>query len=247
MTDGPAGPADGRLAVIGFLPPGRDPRAGPGLPELPPTHLRRPRLERCLADDRRRRVTLVSAGPGSGKTELLTSWARHSPTPVAWVTATTAHNADSALADAVLAAMGSPLIGAPPGDTEPLDRAFHELQGTSCRTVLAIDRAEVLRSPSARATLDHLVRHAPSFLDVVVAGRTDEQLPIARLTLERRLGELHGAVLAFTAAETKQLLLRRGVELASHELAAIQRETGGRAAAVAAAAARELRRSVSPG
>ena len=48
----------------------------------------RPRVEKLLTDAARRPVTLVSAGPGYGKTLALASWARHGAAPgvVAWLT-----------------------------------------------------------------------------------------------------------------------------------------------------------------
>jgi LuxR family transcriptional regulator, maltose regulon positive regulatory protein len=47
----------------------------------------RPRLNKLLTRAMQKRVTLVSAGPGSGKTVGVASWvaAGHAPAPVAWL------------------------------------------------------------------------------------------------------------------------------------------------------------------
>ena len=61
---------------------------GRGAPQVLDRLVRRPRLERLLADEARRRVTLVSAPPASGKTTLLATWfAGLAPGRARWVTA----------------------------------------------------------------------------------------------------------------------------------------------------------------
>src|ERR1700685_1968276 len=63
------------------------------VPLLPPRHVSRPRL---LADlDRAADLpfTLICAGPGAGKTVLLTEWAGNAKAQVAWITPGTADGA----------------------------------------------------------------------------------------------------------------------------------------------------------
>jgi len=55
------------------------------LPQLPPRHVSRPRLLAKLDDAADSPLTLLAAGPGAGKTVLLTEWSRRSDTRVAWL------------------------------------------------------------------------------------------------------------------------------------------------------------------
>jgi LuxR family transcriptional regulator, maltose regulon positive regulatory protein len=64
------------------------------VPQLPPRYVSRPRLLRVLDSFADRPLTLLSAGPGAGKTVLLADWVRHGDAQVAWLNATPA-DADS--------------------------------------------------------------------------------------------------------------------------------------------------------
>src|ERR1700722_19571899 len=56
------------------------------VPLLPPKHVSRPRLLADLDRAAGLPLTLLCAGPGAGKTVLLTEWAQNSKAPVAWIT-----------------------------------------------------------------------------------------------------------------------------------------------------------------
>ena len=66
----------------------RDSRAC--VPQLPLRHVPRPRLLAELDNAMDRPLTLLSAGPGAGKTVLLTDWVRRGGARVAWLTPTAA-------------------------------------------------------------------------------------------------------------------------------------------------------------
>src|SRR5690349_5621253 len=61
----------------------------------------RPRLFALLDDGARRRVTVVRAGPGWGKTTLVASWVGSRPGAYAWLSLTPRHRAVNALRTAV--------------------------------------------------------------------------------------------------------------------------------------------------
>jgi LuxR family transcriptional regulator, maltose regulon positive regulatory protein len=58
------------------------------VPSLPPLFVSRPRLLTALDEADEAALTLVAAGPGAGKTVLLSDWARRRPGPVAWLALT---------------------------------------------------------------------------------------------------------------------------------------------------------------
>ena len=57
------------------------------VPPLPPRHIWRPRLVTAL-DSADVPLVLLAAGPGAGKTVLLSEWALRHDGPVAWMTMT---------------------------------------------------------------------------------------------------------------------------------------------------------------
>src|SRR5579872_5676972 len=60
------------------------------VPQLPPRHVSRPRLLAELDNAANSPLTLLSAGPGAGKTVLLTDWVRRGGARVAWLNPTAA-------------------------------------------------------------------------------------------------------------------------------------------------------------
>jgi len=60
------------------------------VPQLPPRHVSRPRLLAELDDAASSPLTLLSAGPGAGKTVLLTEWVQRGDGRVAWLNPTAA-------------------------------------------------------------------------------------------------------------------------------------------------------------
>ncbi|MBV9951420.1 MAG: AAA family ATPase [Acidimicrobiia bacterium] len=210
---------------------GSSSRAARQRPHLPLPHVRRARLERLLEDDHRRPVTLVSAPAGAGKTTLVSSWVEQRDRPVEWLTVEDRDNEPGGFAEALVGALGSPLIGGN-DDIKLLDRTFDELAAQSCSTVLVLDDVDRLAEPGALAVLDHLLRQAPSFLDVVVVSRGDPKLSLGRLRLERRLGEIREPALGFRLLETTALLEGCDLDLRRDDVTLIQSRTGGWAAGI---------------
>ena len=60
------------------------------VPALPPRHISRPRLLAALDGAAAKPLILVAAGPGAGKTVLLSDWVTGSEAAVAWITVTPA-------------------------------------------------------------------------------------------------------------------------------------------------------------
>src|SRR3954468_14315443 len=91
--------------------------------------------------------------------------------------------------------------------------------GGAPRPPLVLDDLDVLRGP-ALASLGELLLHGGDALHVVAASRSDPDLPLERLRLSGRLGELRAAELAFTLPEAAALLDALGLESLGEELVA---------------------------
>lgn len=202
----------------------------PGRSPLQPSTIGRPALEQRLdAALAERRLTCVVAGPGFGKTTLLSHWAETTPHAMsAWHGMTTADRTLSVLVRAVtdalrLCAPGLPAdlvtaVSGPRGPdtgTDETGRA-HAYAGRICAAVaearprpvvLVLDDVEMLDgAPDSVAFLAGLCRQASPPLHVVLASRGDVPFPVARLRGQGLLAELAAADLAFTAAETAEVL-----------------------------------------
>ena len=136
------------------------------VPQLPLRHVPRPRLLAELDYAAERPLTLLSAGPGAGKTVLLTDWVRRGGARVAWLTPTAADAEPRRfwrLLESALRAghgvEGDPLAATPRAAGVDLVQAlFSRVPEPETRLVVVIDDAHLLTHPDVLAGLDSLIR-----------------------------------------------------------------------------------------
>ena len=92
-----------------------------------------------------------------------------------------------------------------------------------------LDDLDLLRGP-ALASLGELLVHGGDAVHVVAASRSDPQLPLERLRLSGRFGELRAADLAFTLEEATALLDELDLELSPSLVSRLLGRTEGWAA-----------------
>lgn len=218
-------------------------RARTTVPVLPPSTVRRPGLEARLEEAASRRLTLVSAGPGWGKTTTVAAWARTRPgPPVAWLTLEPFDDTPTAFWSDVLAALRE--AGAVPPDhplaaiTVPsrmsagllrrILRGIEELPGP---VVLVLDDVHHLATADVSGTVDDLLRY-PLPLHVVVLTRIDPLLHLERLRGQGEVVELGASDLAFDVTAVAALGALHGRTLAPREVDRLLTETGGWAVGV---------------
>ncbi|NUW34671.1 tetratricopeptide repeat protein [Nonomuraea sp. SMC257] len=157
----------------------------------------------------RHRLTVVTAGPGGGKTSAVRGWTRARPDhPVTWLTGTD----DATLIERICQA-----LGAPSGWTRSAGLAAELAAAVFRPTILVIDEVERVEpgTPGARL-LEELCHHGGDDLHLVLISRSAVPFPIQRL---RGLGHVFQASaehLAFTPAETRSL---SSIVLGSDDLA----------------------------
>ena len=203
------------------------------LPRLPPATIARPRLHARLDAGPERALTLVAAPAGWGKTVLLAGWA--ADRGAAWLTLAPRHADPARFWADVLAALrraGTALEGLePPGDA--LDDAFSlrladALAAAPGRPIIVLDDLQCIRGASI-AALGELLGLGDG-LHVVGATRSDPDLPLARLRLAGRLGEVRAADLAFTPEEGAAMFSGLGLSLRADQLERLVQRTEGWAA-----------------
>ena len=173
-----------------------------------------------------KRVTVISAPPGSGKTSLLRAWADRSTDlrRVAFVSVDRdqqdAQRFWSAVLDAIRSASGARSIlrrkprrpAALDGD-QLVDTVLSELAEQVEPVVLIIDDLHELRSADALAQLEHLLAVLPSSARVVLSSRRDPPIRLHRLRLADEVAEIRAGDLRFTERETRELLDGSGIGL----------------------------------
>ncbi len=195
-------------------------------------------LDRSLT----KRVTVISAPPGSGKTSLLRAWADRSTNLrwVAFVSVERDQQNDQRFWCAVLDAIRNPARSidseTPPAPTAALDvdlvidSVLSEVAEQLEPVVLIIDDLHELRSTDALTQLEYLLAILPSSARVVLSSRRDPPIRLHQLRLADEVAEIRAGDLRFTEHETRELLGASGISLSDAGVAALYQRTEGWAA-----------------
>ena len=221
------------------------------VPVPQPGFVPRRRLAARLDEGVERGLVLVCAPAGSGKTALLSSWARCGQRPAAWLSLDAGDNDPARFWRHAVAALDracpgiaervGPLLGPPaPSSFEPLVTALiNDLsaQRGDGEVLLVLDDYHLVGSQPVHESFGFLLQHLPPGLHPVLASRADPPLPLARLRARGQLAELRAAELRFTADEAAAMLREAvGDDLPDAAVAALGARTEGWAAGLQLAA-----------
>ena len=190
------------------------------IPRPQPGFVPRPRLVQALSQGLAQGRVLICAPAGFGKTSLLADWARSGGRPVAWLGLDAGDNDPSRFWRYVVAALDraqpgiaerlGPLLGPPaPRSFEGLVTALiNELAAQPGRdeVLLVLDDYHLVDADPVHESVAFLLENLPPGLLLVVSGRADPPLPLARLRARGQLAELRAAELRFTTEEAAALL-----------------------------------------
>ncbi len=178
----------------------------------------RPRLIDRLNAGLTRKLTLISAPAGFGKTSLLSDWAARSERPVAWLTLDDDDNDPLRFLTYINAAVrksGSGLvdIGAPAVQSTPrpssaflLTTLINEIAATPEPLVLVLDDFHRISDRHVHEAMHFLITYQPANLHLAVATRVDPPWPLPRLRARAEITELRAADLRFTPEESATFL-----------------------------------------
>jgi LuxR family maltose regulon positive regulatory protein len=230
---------------------GPPPRSGTGVlrtklhvPPPPHAHVDRPRLDDAAPT---RRLTLVSAPAGFGKSVLVADWCRGSGGPTAWISLD-AGDDDPArfwrhLAAAIDTATGpnrtgvqdvvARLVvdGAPPTPRDVMTTVVNAVEAADIDLVLVLDDYHSVSDQRVHDSVRFLLDHGPARLHTVLVTRADPPLPLARLRARGQLTEVRADDLRFRGTEAADVLRSTaGHDLPDEAVRALERRTEGWAA-----------------
>ena len=187
-----------------------------------------------------RKVTLLSAPAGYGKTTLIAQWLRELDCGVGWLSLDEADNDPTRFLAHLLETMQPVQPGF--GETTqamlhspqppPLQATFTalvgELSAIRMPFVLALDDYHVIHTPSIHQQLTFLLEHQPPQMHLVLMTREDPQLPIPRLRVSGQVMEIRQDELRFDIRETEDFLSRvMGLTLGADEIGTLEKRTEG--------------------
>ncbi|MBT4510678.1 MAG: helix-turn-helix transcriptional regulator, partial [Chloroflexi bacterium] len=194
------------------------------IPSPPREFVSRPRLIELLNVGLHRKLTLISASAGFGKTTVLSEWIHRgndeSPvqSQVAWLSLDDDDN-DSirfwsyfiAALQTIRPGMGKSCLALldspdPPPVRSILTILINALNAQSDTIVIILDDYHSITAKSIHETLTFFLDHSPPQVHLVIASRIDPPLPLSRLRGKGQLNELRTTELRFNVDETTAFL-----------------------------------------
>ncbi len=217
-------------------------------PPTRPDIVSRPRLIERLNASLSRKLSLISAPAGFGKTTLLSEWADVCARPVAWLSLDPGDNdparflayliaalqtLENNLGQGALTALQSPQ--APPPE-ELLIGLINQINalpasasaGAGRDWILILDDYHTISAQPVHQAVKFLLEHLPGNLHLAIATRSDPPLPLARLRAHGQLTELRQSDLRFTPDEVTQFFNQAlELDLSSADVTALAGRTEG--------------------
>lgn len=210
------------------------------IPPSRPGIVLRPRLTERLNPSLHRKLTLISAPAGFGKTTLVSEWVAVGRRPVAWLSL---EEEDSDLVrfltyliaslqtiSGEIGAQVLPVLQSPqPLPIEAiLTTLINDISAIPDDFILVLDDYHLVDDPSVDRALGFLLEHMPPHMHLAVTTREDPNLPLPRLRVRDQLTELRAADLRFTPSEAAEFLNQvMGLALSADEVAALDSRTEG--------------------
>ncbi|MDI4643601.1 LuxR C-terminal-related transcriptional regulator [Cohnella hashimotonis] len=207
-------------------------------PRRPGTVLRR-RLIDKLQQGLHRKLTLISAPAGYGKTSLAGEWIADCGRPAAWLSLDEAdgeiarflacfiaslQTIEEKIGHGVLAVLQSP----EPPPIEPVLSALVEETAGMAPFILVLDDYHAAASMPVDAAVAFLLDHLPAHAHLAIVTREDPLIPVARLRARDQMTELRAADMRFTSAEIQDFLNGvMGLRLPADQVGVLESRTEG--------------------
>ena len=153
------------------------------IPPLRPNVVIRPRLIERLNEGLHRKLILISAPAGFGKTTLVREWVEGIEQPTSWLSLDEGDNDHTRFLTYLVAALqtiattiGEGVLGMlqslqPPPTETILTALLNDLTTLSDHFVLVLDDYHVIDNTSIDKTLTYLIEHLPPHMHLVIATR----------------------------------------------------------------------------
>lgn len=165
-----------------------------------------------------RKLSLVSAPAGYGKTTLIADWLHSLSTdrPIAWLSLDERDNDLTRFLGYWMAVFGRiderigqdsrSMLGIMPIPSAAviLEALINELAGTETPMVVVLDDYHLITNPAVHETLEYFIDHQPPQLHLVITTREDPPLSLARMRARGQMTEVRARDLRFTQEEACQ-------------------------------------------
>ncbi len=219
------------------------------VPPMRSNWISRSRLDRRMDEGFTRKLILISAPAGFGKTTLLAEWIHRNKMPAAWFSIDHNDNdplhfltyvimglqsLDEGIGKAALAMLNLPQ---PPLIESILINLLNDLNRNSVEQAFILDDYHLVDSRPIHDMIWFLIENIPEQIHLVISTRSDPPWPLARIRSQNLLAELRAADLCFTIDETAILFNQSlNLQLSAPDIQLLEKRTEGWAAGLQLAA-----------
>jgi LuxR family maltose regulon positive regulatory protein len=210
------------------------------IPSVRPGLVSRPRLVDRLSAGSHRKLTLISAPAGFGKTTLVTEWVCGGAAEVAWISLDEGDNdpvqflqylivalqqVDGNLGQTLQQLLQSPQLPPPENLITPL---INDLAAVDTALTLVLDDYHLITFPGVHHMVQFLLEHQPPTMHLVLSTREDPPLPLVQMRVRGQVTEIRERDLRFTLEEAAAFLNRTmGLDLSPETVEALEARTEG--------------------
>jgi len=212
------------------------------IPPLRPKAVHRPRLIERINEGLHRKLTLIIAAAGSGKTSLVSEWiaVNEYKRPVAWLSlderdhdparfltylCAALQTVGASIGEGVYEALRAPQL---PSIESILTILLNEITAIPHDFVLVLDDYHAVQSHSVDLALIFLLEHMPQQMHLMITTREEPQVPLSRMRVRSQLTELRTMDLRFTRSEATEFLVQvMRLTISSEEIALLESRTEG--------------------
>ena len=223
------------------------------IPPVQSSLVRRPRLLQVLENGYQagKRVTLISAPAGFGKTTVVREWIKTAELdkPFGWLSLDDGDNdpvrflvylisaiqkVNIEIGHSVLASLNSSQV---PPLNDLVEMLINEISFETTPFLVVLDDYHMIKKLEVHSLLQLLLKRQPEALHLVIITREDPPFSLPRMRVEGQITEIRERDLRFTLSEAQSFLIQTmGLELSEQEIGKLEERTEGWAAGMQLAA-----------
>ena len=223
------------------------------IPPPQPNSIQRPRLTQLINKSLDRKLILISAPAGFGKTTLLSEWILSSQQRVSWISLEDADNDPTRFWNYFIGALQilqeglvkDARVFLQKGDSQNvmaqlesfITILINEISEYPEEFTIILDDYHQINNKAIHEGINFLIDHLPPRMHLILACRADPPLPLARLRARGQMVELRAENLRFTSDEAMVFLNQiMSLGLSADQIAALETRTEGWIAGIQLAA-----------
>jgi LuxR family maltose regulon positive regulatory protein len=210
------------------------------IPYLKTNLVTRPRLLSLLDQGLEKKLIVLSAPAGFGKTTLLSDWVQNLSYPCAWLSldendndyarfqkylVTALQQLDSNIDNTVVDLLHSPQ---PALRASSLTALINQVEEIKTNSILVLDDFHLIVDENIHKSIEYLLNYLPQKLHLVLSTRADPPLSFSRLRAQGELLEIRMRDLRFTDEEAKEFFQREtDVKISGQSITQLTERTEG--------------------